>query len=55
MYTHLIHHSLQETYEAKRQEHIQELQQKEDEMRQVFVVRVKEKEAQLKTMEKEVG
>ncbi|XP_072040679.1 septin-11-like [Amphiura filiformis] len=46
--------SLQETYEAKRQEHIQELQQKEDEMRQVFVVRVKEKESQLKHMEKEL-
>lgn len=46
--------SLQETYEAKRHEHIQELQQKEDEMRQVFVVRVKEKENQLKTMEKEL-
>ena len=31
------------------------LQQKEDEMRQIFVVRVKEKESQLKHMEKEVG
>ncbi len=46
--------SLQETYEAKRTEHLQMLQQKEDEMRQIFVVRVKEKESQLKHMEKEL-
>ncbi|XP_071787744.1 septin-11-like [Asterias amurensis] len=46
--------SLQETYETKRTEHLQMLQQKEDEMRQIFVVRVKEKESQLKHMEKEL-
>lgn len=34
--------------------HLQELQQKEDEMRQMFVVRVKEKESELKEAEKEV-
>ena len=31
-----------------------DLQRKEDEMRQTFVIRVKEKEAQLKETEKEV-
>ncbi|XP_077864125.1 septin-11-like isoform X2 [Saccoglossus kowalevskii] len=46
--------SLQETYEAKRNAHMQQLQQKEDEMRQSFVVRVKEKEAELKQAEKEL-
>ena len=46
--------SLQETYEAKRTEHLKELQKKEEEMRQMFVVRVKEKEAELKEAEKEV-
>lgn len=46
--------SLSETYEQKRQEHITMLQKKEDEMRQMFVIRVKEKEAELKEAEKEV-
>ncbi|KAH8024817.1 hypothetical protein HPB51_001231 [Rhipicephalus microplus] len=46
--------SFQETYEQKRQEHLSELQRKEDEMRQMFVVRVKDKEAELKEAEKEV-
>lgn len=46
--------SLQETYAVKRQEHMSQLQKKEDEMRQMFVVKVKEKEGQLKTMEKEL-
>lgn len=46
--------SLQETYEQKRNQHLAELQRKEDEMRQMFVVRVKEKEAELKEAEKEV-
>lgn len=46
--------SFQQTCEAKRSIHLQELQQKEDEMRQMFVVRVKEKEAELKEAEKEV-
>lgn len=43
--------SLQETYEHKRQEHLAELQSKEEQMRQMFVVRVKEKEAELKEVE----
>jgi len=46
--------SLSETYEVKRQEHISTLQKKEDEMRQMFVIRVKEKEAELKEAEKEL-
>lgn len=46
--------SFQETFETKRSNHLQELQQKEDEMRQMFVVRVKEKEAELKEAEKEL-
>lgn len=46
--------SFQETYEQKRQEHLTELQRKEDEMRQMFVVRVKDKEAELKEAEKEL-
>ncbi|XP_061485375.1 septin-10-like isoform X2 [Rhineura floridana] len=46
--------SLQETYEAKRLEFLNELQRKEEEMRQRFVQRVKEKEAQLKEAEREL-
>ncbi|BFZ24126.1 hypothetical protein BsWGS_27165 [Bradybaena similaris] len=46
--------SLSETYEQKRQEHITNLQKKEDEMRQMFVIRVKEKESELKDAEKEL-
>uniref|UniRef100_V9KB54 Septin n=1 Tax=Callorhinchus milii TaxID=7868 RepID=V9KB54_CALMI len=46
--------SLQETYEAKRSEFMGELQKKEEEMRQMFVLRVKVKEAQLKEAEKEL-
>jgi septin 6/8/11 len=46
--------SLSETYEHKRQEHIANLQKKEDEMRQMFVIRVKEKESELKEAEKEL-
>lgn len=49
------HLSLQETYEAKRNEFLGELQKKEEEMRQMFVQRVKEKEAELKEAEKEVN
>jgi len=48
-------HSLQEVYESKRNEHLNELQRKEDEMRQMFVQRVKDKESELKKAEKEVG
>lgn len=47
--------SLQETYGMKKQEHNAELQRKEDEMRQMFVVRVKEKELELKEAEKEAN
>lgn len=39
----------------KKQEHNAELQRKEDEMRQMFVVRVKEKELELKEAEKEAN
>lgn len=46
--------SLSETYEEKRTQHLAELQKKEDEMRQTFVIRVKEKEAELKESEKEL-
>lgn len=47
--------SFQQTFEAKRSNHLAELQAKEDEVRQMFVVRVKEKEAELKDSEKEVS
>ncbi|XP_065345738.1 septin-2 [Cloeon dipterum] len=46
--------SFQQTFEHKRSTHMQELQQKEDEMRQMFIQRVKEKEAELKEAEKEL-
>lgn len=46
--------SLQETYEAKRKEFLVDLQRKEEEMRQMFVTKVKETEAELKEKEKEV-
>ncbi|XP_037033481.1 septin-2 isoform X2 [Bradysia coprophila] len=46
--------SFQQTFEAKRSNHMAELQGKEDEMRQMFVLRVKEKEAELKENEKEL-
>lgn len=46
--------SFQQTFEQKRTTHMQELQHKEDEMRQMFVLRVKEKEAELKEAEKEL-
>ncbi len=45
---------MQQTYEAKRQEFLVELQKREDEMRQMFVQRVKEKESELKEAEREV-
>lgn len=47
--------SFQQTFEAKRSNHLAELQGKEDEMRQMFVLRVKEKESELKENEKEVN
>ncbi|XP_048884180.1 septin-8-A-like isoform X2 [Brienomyrus brachyistius] len=46
--------SLQETYEAKRKEFLGDLQRKEEEMRQMFVNKVKETEAELKEKEKEL-
>nr|XP_055033875.1 septin-8-B isoform X1 [Misgurnus anguillicaudatus] len=46
--------SLQETYVAKRREFIGELQLKEEEMRQMFVNKVKETEAELKEKEREL-
>lgn len=47
--------SFQTAFEAKRNNHMQELLQKEEEMRQMFLVRVREKEAELKEAEKEVS
>ena len=47
--------SLSETYEQKRQEHTAELLKKEEEMRQTFVIKVKEKEGELKEAEREVS
>ncbi|XP_029917551.1 septin-8-A isoform X3 [Myripristis murdjan] len=46
--------SLQEMYEAKRREFLGELQRKEEEMRQMFVNKVKETEAELKDKEREL-
>ncbi|KAM3867384.1 septin-8-A [Diretmus argenteus] len=46
--------SLQETYESKRKEFLRELQHKEEKMRQMFVNKVKETEAELKEKEKEL-
>ncbi|NXU57439.1 SEP10 protein, partial [Turnix velox] len=46
--------SLQETYEAKRHEFYLELQRKEEEMRQQFVQKVKEKEAVLKEAKQQI-
>ncbi|XP_044136755.1 septin-8 isoform X2 [Bufo gargarizans] len=46
--------SLQETYEAKRKEFLEDLHLKEEEMRQMFVNRVKETESELKEKEREL-
>ncbi|MPC85085.1 Septin-2 [Portunus trituberculatus] len=46
--------SFQQTFEQKKVEHREELQRKEDEMKQTFVLRVKEKEVELKEVEKEL-
>ncbi|XP_067103395.1 septin-8-A-like isoform X2 [Osmerus mordax] len=46
--------SLQETYVTKRKEFLGELQHKEEEMRQMFVNKVKETEAELKEKEREL-
>ena len=46
--------SFQQSFEHKRSTHVKELQLKEDEMRQMFVNRVKEREQELKDEEKKV-
>lgn len=46
--------SFQKTCESTRSTHRAKLQQKEDELRQAFIVRVKNTEAELKKDEKQV-
>merc|ERR1719508_346968 len=46
--------SFAETYAMRRESHLQSLQEREEEMRQKFVMRVKEKEAELKEAEREL-
>ena len=46
--------SFAEQYATRRESHLTSLQQKEEEMRQKFVIRVKEKESELKDAEREV-
>ena len=46
--------SISETYEAKHMELKAEIQKKEDEIKEVFVAKVKAKEAELKEAEREV-
>lgn len=46
--------SFAEQYNARRENHLSSLQQREEEMRQKFVIRVKEKEGELKEAEKEL-
>merc|ERR1711881_639831 len=45
---------LSRIYEKKRDENLQEMERQTDEMRQMFVQRVKEKEGELKEAEKEL-
>merc|ERR1719262_1063567 len=45
---------LSRIYEKKRDENLQEMERQTDEMRQMFVQRVKEKESELKEAEKEL-
>ena len=47
--------SFAEQYNIRRESHMSALQQKEEEMRQKFVIRVKEKESELKDAEREVS
>lgn len=47
--------SFQQIFEAKRNALQEKLQRDEEEMKQMFVVRVKEAEAELKDIEREVG
>jgi len=49
------HGSFAEQYAARRESHLSSLQSKEEEMRQKFVIRVKEKESELKDAEKELN
>ncbi|XP_068703134.1 septin-11-like [Montipora foliosa] len=46
--------SLQETYELRRQDYVKDIQGREEQMRQSFVSKVKEKEAELKQAEQEL-
>lgn len=46
--------SFKETYETRRQAHMDALQKREEEMRAAFVQRVKEKEQELKENEREL-
>ena len=46
--------SFAEQYATRRETHLSSLQQREEEMRQKFVIRVKEKESELKEAEREV-
>ena len=46
--------SFAETYTMRRESHLQSLHEREEEMRQKFVMRVKEKEAELKEAEREL-
>ncbi|EDW74752.1 uncharacterized protein Dwil_GK15728 [Drosophila willistoni] len=46
--------SFQKTFETKRSKHLASLQAKEEEMRQMFIQRVKQKENELKDSEKEL-
>jgi len=46
--------SFAEQCTLKRESHLTSLQQKEEEMRQKFVIRVREKEGELKEAEREV-
>jgi len=48
-------YSLQDTYEAKRKEFLADLQHNEEQMRQMFVNKVKETEAELKEKERQVS
>jgi hypothetical protein len=47
--------SFADQYNMRRESHLSSLQQKEEEMRQKFVIRVKEKESELKDAEKDVS
>ena len=46
--------SFAETYTMRRESHLASLHEREEEMRQKFVLRVKEKEAELKEAEREL-